>query len=164
MHEPREPIPQSNDRARRARRDSEGRAARNKEASMIGAKQLLIVGASVLASAFSGIASSQETEAQYVQIAHIEVDPAQLESYRSAVREQVEAAIRLEPGVLVLYSVTDNDNPTHVTVFEIYKDIAAYKFHLQSAHFKKYKAVTEKMVKSLTLAPSTPIMLGAKGR
>jgi quinol monooxygenase YgiN len=131
---------------------------------MIGVKQLLIVGASVLASAFSGSASSQETEAQYVQIAHIEVDPAQLESYRSAVREQIDAAIRQEPGVLVLYAVADKDNPTHVTVFEIYKDIAAYKSHLQSEHFKKYKTATEKMVKSLTLAQSTPIMLGSKGQ
>jgi hypothetical protein len=66
---------------------------------MIGAKQLLIVSASLLASAFSGSASSQEIEAQYVQIAHIEVDPAQLDSYRSAVREQIDAAIRQEPGV-----------------------------------------------------------------
>jgi len=131
---------------------------------MIDAKQLLIVGASVLASAFSGSASSQETEAQYVQIAHIEVDAAQLDSYRSAVREQIDAAIRQEPGVLVLYAVADKDNPTHVTVFEIYKDIAAYKSHLQSAHFKKYKTATEKTVKSLTLAQSTPIMLGSKGQ
>ena len=59
---------------------------------------------------------------QHIQIAEIEVDPTQLESYKSAVQEQIEAAIRLEPGVLVLYSVSNKDNPTHVTVFEIYGD------------------------------------------
>ncbi len=40
----------------------------------------------------------------------------------------------------------------------------AYKAHLEAPHFKKYKATTEKMVKSLKLVRTTPIMLGAKGR
>jgi quinol monooxygenase YgiN len=131
---------------------------------MIAAKQLLVVSASMLATAFSGSAFSQETDGHYVQVAQIEVDPAQLENYRAAVIEQIEAAIREEPGVLVLYAVSDRDNPAHVTVFEIYKDTAAYKAHLESAHFKKYKVVTETMVKLLTLVRSTPIMLGAKGK
>jgi outer membrane murein-binding lipoprotein Lpp len=74
---------------------------------MIAAKQLLIIGASMLATAFSGTAFSQETDGQYVQVAQIEIDPAQLENYRAAAREQIKAAIREEPGVLVLYSVSD---------------------------------------------------------
>ena len=131
---------------------------------MIDGKQLLIVGAAILATAFSRSAFSQEIDGQYVQVAQIEIDPAQLENYRAAVREQIEAAIREEPGVLVLYAVSDKDNPANVTVFEIYKDMAAYKAHLETAHFKKYNAVTETMVKSLTRVRSAPIMLGAKGK
>jgi quinol monooxygenase YgiN len=99
---------------------------------------------------------------QHIQIAEIEVDPAQLESYKSAVREQIEAAIRLEPGVLVLYSVSKKEDPSHVTVFEIYRDRDAYLAHLQAPHFLKYKATVEKMVKSLKLVQTDPIMLGAK--
>jgi quinol monooxygenase YgiN len=131
---------------------------------MLAAKQLLVVGASMLATAFSGSAFSQETDGQYVQVAQIEIDPAQLESYRAAAREQIDAAIREEPGVLVLYSVSEKDNPAHVIVFEIYKDRQAYRSHLETPHFKKYKAVTANMVKSLTLIQSTPIMLGAKAK
>jgi quinol monooxygenase YgiN len=101
---------------------------------------------------------------QHIQIAAIEVDPAQLESYKAAVQEQIEAAIRLEPGVLVLYSVSSKDNPTTVTVFEIYRDRDAYLAHLQAPHFLKYKATVEKMVKSLKLIPVEPIMLGAKAK
>jgi quinol monooxygenase YgiN len=127
-------------------------------------RQLLVVGASILATAFSGSAFSQETDGQYVQVAQIEIDPAQLENYQAAVREQIEAAIREEPGVLVLYATSDRENRAHVTVFEIYKNIVAYKAHLESAHFKKYKAMTEAMVKSLKLVRSMPIMLGAKGK
>jgi quinol monooxygenase YgiN len=131
---------------------------------MMAAKQLLVVGASMLATTFSGSAFSQETDGQYVQVAQIEIDPAQLESYRAAAREQIDAAIREEPGVLVLYSVSEKDNPAHVIVFEIYKDRQAYRSHLETPHFKKYKAVTANMVKSLTLIQSTPIMLGAKAK
>ena len=118
----------------------------------------------MLATAFSGSAFSQETDGQYVQVAQIEIDPAQLESYRAAAREQIDAAIREEPGVLVLYSVSEKDNPAHVIVFDIYKDRQAYRSHLETPHFKKYKAVTANMVKSLTLIQSTPIMLGAKAK
>jgi len=38
------------------------------------------------------------------------------------------------------------------------------KSRLESAHFKKYKAPTEKMVKSPKLVQTTPIMLGAKAK
>jgi quinol monooxygenase YgiN len=126
------------------------------------AKQLLILGASVLASSVSGLAFAEEMQGQYVQVAEIEIDPVQLANYKAAVREQIETAIRVEPGVLVLYAVSEKDNPTHIRVFEIYRDTDAYKSHLESAHFKKYKATTEKMVKSLKLVQATPIMLGTK--
>ncbi|MGA7790996.1 MAG: putative quinol monooxygenase [Xanthobacteraceae bacterium] len=98
----------------------------------------------------------------YVQVAEIEIDLSQSGNYRTAVREQIEAAIRAEPGVLALYAVSEKDNPARIRVFEIYRDIEAYKAHLESAHFKKYKAVTETTVKSLKLVQAEPIMLGAK--
>jgi quinol monooxygenase YgiN len=126
--------------------------------------QLLILGASVLASIVSGQADAQEANRQYVQVAEIDVDPAQLEQYEAAVREQIEAAIRAEPGVLVLYAVAAKDNPAHVTVFEIYASIEAYRAHLEAPHFKKYKATVETMVTSLKLVQSTAIALGAKGK
>jgi quinol monooxygenase YgiN len=127
-------------------------------------KQLFVFGASVLAVAFGGGAVAQQTNGQYIQVAEIEIDPAQLEAYRAAVQEQIEAAIRVEPGVLVLYALSDKDNPARVKVFEIYRDVDAYRSHLASEHFKKYKATTEKMVKSLKLVQTTPIMLGAKSK
>ena len=127
-------------------------------------RQLLLVGISLLASAVCGAAVAQEMQGQYVQIAEIEIDPAQLEDYKAAVREHIETAIRVEPGVLVLYSVSEKDNPTHIRVFEIYASTEAYRAHLEAPHFKKYKTVTEKMVKSLKLVQTTPVMLGAKAR
>jgi quinol monooxygenase YgiN len=121
-------------------------------------KQLLALAAATLVSSGFGITSAQQSKEQYVQVAQIEVDLPQLESYKAAVREQISAAIREEPGVLVLYAVSEKDNPAHVIVFEIYRDVEAYRSHLETTHFKKYKAVTEKMVNSLTLIRTTPII------
>ena len=102
--------------------------------------------------------------APYVRVAEIEVDPVQLEVYKAAAKEIVEDSVRLEPGVLALYSVSDKNNPTHVTVFEIYADNDAYKTHLETAHFKKYKAATQDMVISLKLRDTVPIALSAKSK
>jgi quinol monooxygenase YgiN len=99
-----------------------------------------------------------------VQIAEIEIDPAQLDAYKAAVTEHIETAIRVEPGVLVLYSVSEKDNPAHIRVFEIYADAQAYRAHLEAPHFKRYKAVTEHMVTSLKLVRVDPVALGAKGQ
>jgi quinol monooxygenase YgiN len=127
------------------------------------AKHLFTLGASMLAAALAG-AVAQQADEQYVQVAEIEVDPVQLDAYRTAVQEQIDAAIRKEPGVLVLYAVSEKGNPTHVKVFEIYRDRSAYEAHLGSDHFKKYKTTVEKMVKSFKLIQATPIMLGAKSK
>ena len=100
----------------------------------------------------------------YVRIAEIEVDPAQLESYQRAVAEEIEDSIRLEAGVLTLYAVADKDHPVHIRIFEIYANMDAYKAHLETPHFKKYKLTVEPMVKSLKLVDTVPIKLGAKAK
>ena len=128
------------------------------------AKQLLTLGAASLATLLCRGALAQEVSVNYVQVAEIEIDPAQLESYEAAVKEHIDTAIRVEPGVLVLYAVSEKDNPTKVRVFEVYASTDAYKAHLEAPHFKKYKTMTEKMVKSLRLVQTTPIALAAKPR
>ena len=127
-------------------------------------KQLFFVGASILASTLGGVVAAQETQERYVQIAEIEIDPAQLEAYKAAVAEHAATAVRAEPGVLVLYAVSEKDDPTRVRVFEVYASTDAYRAHLEAPHFKKYKSVTEKMVKSLKLVRTTPIALAAKAQ
>lgn len=123
---------------------------------------LSLVFTGFLLSLFSyGNASAQDKKT-IVRVAKIQIDSTQLESYKAALKEGVETAIRLEPGVLALYAVSEKDNPTHITVFEIYASAEAYKAHLETPHFKKYKSTTKEMVKSLQLIESEPIVLGAK--
>ena len=47
-----------------------------------------------------------------MQIAQIEIDPARLEEYKAAVREQ-NRNCHCGTGVLVLYAVSEKDNPTY---------------------------------------------------
>jgi quinol monooxygenase YgiN len=108
-----------------------------------------------------GRASAQEKK-QLVRLAKLVIDPAQLESYKAALKEGIETAVRKEPGVLTLYAVSEKDNPTHFTILEIYADTAAYKAHLQTPHFIKYKTGTKDMVKSLELVETVPLVPGMK--
>ena len=128
------------------------------------AKQFLIFGASVLMLSLCGSAFAEEMQGRYVRLAELEIDPAQLESFKSKIKEGIETAVRVEPGVLVLYAVSESDNPTHIRVFEVYTDANAYKAHLETPHFKKFRATTDKMVKSRKLVDAVPIMLGAKAK
>jgi quinol monooxygenase YgiN len=112
---------------------------------------------------FSYLNTSAQGKISVVWIAKIQIDPAQLESYKAALKEHAETAVRVESGVLALYAVADKNDPNHITVFEIYANTTAYKAHLQKAHFKKYKSTTKDMVKSLELVETVPIVLAAKG-
>ena len=97
-----------------------------------------------------------------VRIAELEIEPAELEAYKAALKEGIAAAIRVEPGVLSLLAVAVKDHPTQIRIFETYADRAAYESHLQTPHFLKYKSETQRMVKSLKLIEAEPILLGAK--
>ncbi len=99
-----------------------------------------------------------------VRLAELEIDPIQLEAYKAALREEIHTSIRIEPGVLTLYAVALKENPAHIRILETYADVAAYKGHIETPHFKKYKTATQGMVKSLKLVETEPIILGAKGK
>ena len=113
----------------------------------------------IMAILFSVKASAQN---HYMRIAKVVIDSAKLEDYKTALKEGMHAAVDKEPGVLSLYAVYDKEHPTHVTVFETYTDEDAYKAHIQTAHFKKYKEAVKDMVKSLELTDVLPIALESK--
>ncbi len=97
-----------------------------------------------------------------VRMSKITVDPARLEAYNAFLKEEIEASMRLEPGVLALYATAEKDVPHKVTILEIYADRAAYERHLQTPHFQKYKQGTLSMVKELELVDVKPLIPGLK--
>jgi quinol monooxygenase YgiN len=126
------------------------------------AKQVLMLCASVLTLCLSSAAGAQEARQPYVRLAELEIDPAQMDRFNAAIREGVTTAVRVEPGVLALYAVVEKDHPNRVRVFEMYTSEAAYQKHLQTPHFRKFRDVTNKMVKSRKLLDGLPIVLEAK--
>lgn len=106
--------------------------------------------------------SAQSKVHHYMRIAKIVVDSAQLESYKSALTEGMHAAFQKEKGVLGFNAVYDKKNPTHITIFETYADTSAYKLHILTPHFKKYKTTVAGMVKALELVDVEPISQESK--
>lgn len=101
---------------------------------------------------------SAQTNGQMVRLAKLVIDSTHLESYKNFLKEEIETSVRLEPGVLTLYAIAEKDRPTHITILEIYADSVAYRAHLQTAHFLKYKNGTKNMVRSLQLVETVPLV------
>jgi quinol monooxygenase YgiN len=129
--------------------------------------QLLLLGTLLVASFMFSAQRSGDDEsvgAPIVRIAELEIDPAQLDAYKLALKEEIDTSIRVEPGVLTLYAVSLKEHPEQIRLFETYKDAAAYESHLQSPHFTTYKRRTQQMVKHLRLLETEPILLGSKSK
>lgn len=97
-----------------------------------------------------------------VRLSKITVDPAQLDAYNAFLKEEIEASMRLEPGVLTLYAVSEKETPNKITILEIYADEAAYQSHIKTPHFQKYKQGTSEMVKELELIDTKALIPGLK--
>jgi quinol monooxygenase YgiN len=95
---------------------------------------------------------------QLIRLAIIGVDTTQLDKYNEFLKEEIEASIAKEPGVITLYAVAEKENPERVTLFETYADSSHYKAHLGTPHFQKYKQGTLQMVKHLELIETQPIL------
>ena len=115
----------------------------------------------IMATLFSMLACSFRVgaeEGQMTRLSKITVDADHLPAYRDELAEEVRASMALEPGVLSLYAVFDKEDPTRLTILEIYASREAYEQHLKSPHFLKYKNGTLHMVKSLELVDVDPLL------
>lgn len=97
------------------------------------------------------IASEAPAPGLIVRISEIQIAPEHLDEYKAILQEEAEASVRLEPGVISIFPMTQRENPNEVRILEIYASRAAYESHIKSPHFEKYKTTTLPMVKSLKL-------------
>jgi 4-carboxymuconolactone decarboxylase len=118
----------------------------------------------VLTLIFFGEASAQNGNKQMVRLAKLVIDSTQLNAYNALLKEEIETSIKVEPGVITLYAVAEKKKPTHITILEIYADDEAYRKHIQTPHFLKYKNGTKDMVKALELTEVDPLVPGMKLR
>jgi quinol monooxygenase YgiN len=127
-------------------------------------KQVPLLCATTMFLMMSECAVAEEKVCPLVRMAELEIDPTHLERFKASAKEQIEAAVRVEPGVLALYAVSVKDNPALIRVFEMYADEEAYRAHLDTPHFKRFREETNDIVKSRKLIDTVPIILGAKAK
>lgn len=92
-----------------------------------------------------------------VRLSKIEVYPQYLDEYMEFAVEVGTKSLLTEPGVLTMYAMQDKENPCLITILETYSSQEAYKSHIASDHFQKYKQGTLHMVKSLELCDQSPL-------
>jgi len=95
--------------------------------------------------------SSGHAPGMIVRISEIQIAPEHLAEYKAILKEEAEASVRLEPGVISIFPMFQRENPTEVRILEIYASRAAYEAHIKSPHFERYKTTTLSMVKALRL-------------
>jgi quinol monooxygenase YgiN len=101
---------------------------------------------------------AQDENKPMVRLAKLVIDSTYLQSYTDFLKEEIETSVKIERGVLTLYAVAEKNRPTHITILEIYANEEAYKSHIQTAHFLKYKDGTKHMIKSLELIETIPLL------
>lgn len=92
-----------------------------------------------------------------IRLSKVEVNPVYLDKYIKFATEVGEISLRTEPGVLTMYALQEKDNPCNITILETYASQEAYRKHIASAHFRKYKQGTLHMVKNLQLLDQTEL-------
>ena len=92
-----------------------------------------------------------------VRLSKIQVNPDYLDEYMKYAMEVGTISLETEPGVLTMYAVADKENPCNITILETYASQEAYKSHIASEHFQKYKQGTLHMVDSLRLDDVKPL-------
>jgi quinol monooxygenase YgiN len=86
-----------------------------------------------------------------VRISEIEIHATYLDEYKTILKEEAEASVRLEAGVISIFPMYQTNKPAEIRILEIYATREAYESHLKTPHFQKYKTTTLTMVKSLKL-------------
>jgi quinol monooxygenase YgiN len=102
-------------------------------------------------------AATAQQKDMIVRISEIDIHPNRLAEYNAILKEEAEASVRLEPGVIAIFPMSRKENPTEVRILEIYASREAYESHLKTQHFQKYKTTTLEMVKSLKLVDMDPL-------
>lgn len=91
------------------------------------------------------------------RISDIEVHSKYAEDYLPFAKEVAVASVKCEPGVVSIFPMRDQKDPNRFRIIEIYADEQAYRDHLATPHFKKYKSSTLHMVKRLELIDHEPL-------
>lgn len=121
---------------------------------MKGCKLIIITLALVLVSSLQLSAQSEPrllADSMLIRISEIEVFPQHLTEYLQFAREVGAKSVEIEPGVICINPMQMKRDSCQIRILEIYATPDAYREHIASDHFQKYKTGTLHMVKTLDL-------------
>lgn len=114
-------------------------------------KRILTILSIMLGLTMTAQAYGSKNDDMIIRISEIEVYPEYLDEYLIFAKEVAKVSIEKEDGVISIYPMMVIKNNNQIRILEIYKNEEAYKNHIASVHFQKYKQGTISMVKSLDL-------------
>lgn len=103
------------------------------------------------------IDKEQQTDSSIVRLSYIEIYPEYHDAYMKMALEVGAKSMQTEPGVIAMYPMGVKKDENALYILEIYSSQEAYKKHIASAHFQKYKQGTLHMVKHLDLIDTNPL-------
>ncbi len=84
----------------------------------------------------------------YIVTVEFVVGSKHVEAFHQAVQKQARHSLTREPDCLQFDVCVDPQTRERVFLYEVYTDEAAFKTHLDSAHFATFDAVVRDWVKS----------------
>jgi len=88
--------------------------------------------------------------ARFVVLVEFRLRPGTGERFRELVLENARSSVRDEPGCRRFDVLLPNDpaDPDLIRLYEIYDDADAFKDHLDTPHFARFKAATSDLIES----------------
>lgn len=84
----------------------------------------------------------------YVVTVDFGTAPENFERFKQIMQENAKASVTNEPGCREFNVFEDPKAPNHLFLFEVYDDDAAFQQHVNSAHFKHFKEVSDPIITS----------------
>jgi quinol monooxygenase YgiN len=78
----------------------------------------------------------------FVVVVFFEARPEHVADFKSSILENAAASVRDEPGCRQFDVAQDAGHPEQFFLYEIYDDEAAFKAHIETAHFKSFDAAS----------------------
>lgn len=109
--------------------------------------------------AASSIAVSAKAQPEAGHYYVVSVDfgtaPENFARFKQIMDENAKASVTNEPGCREFNVFEDPKAPNHLFLFEVYNDDAAFQQHVNSAHFKHFKEVSDPIITSRAGAHGT---------
>lgn len=86
-----------------------------------------------------------------------EIQEGRMSAFLPLMTDNAQTSLKTEPGCRQFDVCADPARPREVFLYEIYDDEAAFKAHLQTAHFRSFDAKVSDMITAKTVLTYTKV-------